>query len=111
MTSKNEYLEKTKRLYAKYLKGRKKPNNEESLEAGFDFGYEAGLWTAWQIFYENRDEVIKNEEKNGGIFRKYNASFAIHKLMNLVSDKHREEEAYHKYKPIECFCEKCGKLK
>lgn len=113
MTTKKEDLENCKRIYADYLKWRKKPNNEERFEAGFDFGYEGGLFAAWSILHENRDAIIESKEMTSGFFRKYHASFSADELMHLVMDYKNADEcdSIKKYKSVECICEKCGNLK
>lgn len=111
MPNKSEALGQSKRIYEIYLKHRKKPNNEERFEAGFDLGYERGLSAAWYILQENREAVIKSEEVKGWFFRKYNASWAAHKLQDLVMDYKTKYECFEKYKPVDCFCDKCGKSK
>lgn len=113
MNTKKEDLEISKKIYADYLKGREKPKNEFDFEAGFDFGYQRGLWAAWCILHGNGEDVIKKEEQDGGFFRKYVASLSVHKLMDLVMDykNSHESDFLKKYKPIDCYCEKCGKLK
>lgn len=111
MITKKEDLERSKSIYSKYLKGRKNPKNEFCFEAGFDFGYERGLFAAWCIFQGNSEDVIKKEESHGGFFRKYVASLSVHKLMGLLMDYRNSHECDSslKYKPVDCFCEKCGK--
>lgn len=111
MITKKEDLDNSKIIYDNYLKGRKKNKNESCFDSGFDFGYERGLLAAWVILKESKDIVIKKEEKNGGFFRKYHASFSLFKLMNLIMDYMDNYRCSKKYNPVECFCEKCGKLK
>lgn len=111
MPNKKEDLDQSKRIYEIYLKGRKKPNNEERFEGGFDLGYERGLSAAWFILQDNREAVIEGEKEKGWFFRKYNASWAARKLQDLVMDYKRRYECFEKYRAIECFCDKCGKSK